>query len=545
MNNIHDPITETAAEHFGLGYLFPYQRLVISNILEAAGVPGFAPEPLVNPVTGETEMRDTAPHQIVILPTGAGKSLCFILPALMLAGPTLVVFPLLSLIADQARRLVKAGMKPGILRGGQPKAEREAVFEGARRGEIRMILTNPETALSPPVLEKLAGLDIRHLVIDEAHTVSEWGESFRPVYLEVGRLAVEAGIPMVTAFTATASPLILEEVRDIIFPHTSPNIIAANPDRPNISYRVIPVISKTHELTALLTTTSTTAVERPVIVFCGSRRQTELLAATLRERLREEQIFFYHAGLSKQEKKTVEEWFFTSPYGILVATCAYGMGVDKSNVRTVIHHYVPPSVEAYLQESGRAGRDMKQAEAVLLFSPNDALKALYGRADASGERYRALAGMAVKHDVCRRAYLLSLMGAPETACSGCDVCAGNVKKIPAELWKIIDFFRCSPGVYTLTEAVRILKGMNTANILGPPRFLTPGYGILEGWHDEDIEEAISELLAAGLVKRGKWGNSKQRLKPGAWKKNPFSMSRSFEEEAVIRPGKKRGIQYKD
>jgi len=325
--NTHDPITEMAAEHFGISYLFPYQRLVISNILEAAGVPGFAPEPSVNPVTGEEETRDTSPHQIVILPTGAGKSLCFMLPSLLLAGPTLVVFPLLSLIADQARRLVKAGMKPGILRGGQPKAEREAVFEGARKGDIKMILTNPETALNPAVLQELAALHVRHLVIDETHTVSEWGETFRPIYLDVGHLAIEAGIPMVTAFTATASPLILKKVKEIIFPDTSPNIIAANPDRPNIAYRVIPVISKMRELTAMLAVTSDTAVKRPVIVFCGSRRQTELLAASLRQRLETDQVFFYHAGLSKAEKTKVEEWFFTSTDGVLVATCAYGIGV--------------------------------------------------------------------------------------------------------------------------------------------------------------------------------------------------------------------------
>jgi len=215
------------------------------------------------------------------------------------------------------------------------------------------------------------------------------------------------------------------------------------------------------------------------------------------------------------------------------------MGVDKSNVRAVIHHYVPPSVEAYLQESGRAGRDRTQAEAVLLFSPNDARKAMCGQSETAGERYRALAGMAVKNDVCRRAYLLSLMGAPETACSGCDVCAGNVKKIPAGIWKIIDFFRCSPGLYTPAEAVRILKGLKTANILGPPRFLTPGYGTLEGWHDEDIEEAIAELLAAGLLKRGKWGNSKQRLKPGTWKKDPFSITKPCKEDARFLPRMRR------
>ena len=160
-----DPITTLAKEHFGIDYLFPYQRLAISNILEAAGIPGFAPQPRDNPVTSEPEIPDTPPHQIVILPTGAGKSLCFMLPAAIMEGATLVVFPLLSLIADQARRVIEAKMKPGILRGGQSRSEREEVWEGVKSGQIRMILTNPETALSPRVLPKLKELNIKDVLI--------------------------------------------------------------------------------------------------------------------------------------------------------------------------------------------------------------------------------------------------------------------------------------------------------------------------------------------------------------------------------------------
>jgi hypothetical protein len=156
------------------------------------------------------------------------------------------------------------------------------------------------------------------------HTVSEWGESFRPVYLEIGRLPIEANIPVVTAFTATASPLILEKVKNIVFPDVSPNIITANPDRPNISYRVLPCLSKNHELGELLSRGKESA-ERPAIVFCGSRTGTEMTARMLRRKLGEDQIFFYHAGLTKEEKTRIEKWFFDSDDGILIATCAYGI----------------------------------------------------------------------------------------------------------------------------------------------------------------------------------------------------------------------------
>ncbi|MEW5817337.1 MAG: DEAD/DEAH box helicase, partial [Spirochaetota bacterium] len=339
----NDPLTVLAKKHFHIDYLFPYQRLVISNILEAAGVPGFAPEPGTNPLTGEPEVIDTKPHQIVILPTGAGKSLCFMLPASLLEGPTLVIFPLLSLIADQARRLIEAGMKPGILRGGQSRTEREAVWKDVKSGKSRMILTNPETVLHPPVLAKLKELNIKHLVIDETHIVSEWGETFRPVYLDIRRIAAEASVSVVTAFTATASPIILEKIKAILFPDTSPNIVFANPDRPNIRYSVIPTLSKDHTLTELFQPGSPRAATRPALIFCRSRSGAEMTAHMLRERTGEKGIYFYHAGLEKEEKAEIEKWFFPSQDGVLASTCAYGMGVDKPDIRTVIHRDIPPS----------------------------------------------------------------------------------------------------------------------------------------------------------------------------------------------------------
>ncbi|MBN2051494.1 MAG: ATP-dependent DNA helicase RecQ [Spirochaetales bacterium] len=497
-----DPLGKAARDHFNIPYLFPYQRLVISNILEAAGAPGYTLLTGENRWTEEPDIVDTRSRQIVILPTGAGKSLCFMLPALLLTGPTMVVFPLLSLIADQSRRMEEAGMKGGVLKGGQSREEQEKVWAGLKRGDIKMVLTNPETALRPEILGKTGEFNFQHLVIDEAHTVSEWGESFRPAYLELGRWVKKSEIPVITAFTATASPLILERIQSLIFPETSPHIISANPDRPNISYRVIPVLSKLQGLEDLLKAPTTAAVSRPVIVFCGSRRATELIALALRKRLHSNEVFFYHAGLSRDEKKRVEEWFFTSDNGILVATCAYGMGVDKSNIRTVIHAYVPSSIEAYLQESGRAGRDRKPSEAVLLFSPEDASRAKKAGNDPAQQRFQALAGMALRPDRCRRSYLLELMGAPETACSGCDVCSGQVRKEARGYREIAGLIRTGPGMYTMPEAVSTLKGLKGPGSFAPPDRLTPGFGALNDWMEEDILEALRNLALAGRLRTG-------------------------------------------
>jgi ATP-dependent DNA helicase RecQ len=329
-----DALGEAAQKFFGLSYLFPYQRLVIANILEAAeaaGIPpgwpgeeqpdapergaadgagpaGNAPEQ-DSPVEGEGETpaggpsdRESFGRQIVILPTGAGKSLCFQLPAMLLRGPTLVIYPILSLMADQERRLQERGFSPVILRGGQSREERAAIWEKLRTGESRFIIANPEVLLTPPVLEKLGGLGIVHMVIDEAHCVSEWGESFRPSYLEISRIVQAAGAPIVTAFTATASSLVLEKIGQYIFgdPAGAHRIIG-NPDRSNICYTAQGCLRRDLAVRDLILQN-----QRPAIVFCSSRPGTENLARYLRHELGTRpgfdarDILFYHAGLSRE-----------------------------------------------------------------------------------------------------------------------------------------------------------------------------------------------------------------------------------------------------
>ena len=507
----HDPLTDAAADHFSISYLFPYQRLVISNILRASGVEGFAPKVFINPVTGEEDTLDTTPHQIVILPTGAGKSLCFMLPARMLAGPTLVIFPLLSLMADQERRVREAGMEAAVLRGGQPVAERNALWQKIEKGNVQMVLTNPETALQEETFRRIASAGFSHLVIDETHTVSEWGEQFRPVYLEIGRIVKETNIPVVTAFTATASELIVEKVKKIVFPGLSPNVITANPDRPNISYRVIPSICKEYDLARLLDRHSRPgSVKRPALVFCRSRVGAEMTARYLRKRLQEEEIYFYHAGLEKGEKTRIEEWFFSSEDGILAATCAYGMGVDKKNIRTVIHRDLSPSVESYLQESGRGGRDRGPAEGVLIFGEEDGKAAARIGSPREKARYEALLRFAEDREKCRRENLLALLGSLPEGGFGCDVCAGTVQKMPAGEEEIVRFIRRYRRGYTRSETVNILSGRLTPEAREKELWLNPQFGALQGWLREEIDAAVDELERKGRIRAASkllWGKA--------------------------------------
>lgn len=479
--NLEDPVATLARERFGVPYLFPYQRLVVANVLDAIG-------------GGEGRLR-----QIVILPTGFGKSLCFQLPALLLPGPSLVVYPLLALLEDQRRSLEARGIGAAVFRGGMEEAERRTAEAAVESGKARILITTPESLASGRRLRGfLKSQGLSHVAVDEAHCVSEWGESFRPAYLELGRAIEELGPLAVSAFTATASPAVFEAVAASLFGGEAYRIIEGDPDRPNISYSVQPTLSKLHSLEALLR-----SKPRPAIVFCSSREGTEILAEDLRRRLGEREVYFYHAGLERAEKRKVEAWFLGSSAGVLVATCAYGMGVDKRDIRTVIHYEAPPSIEAYLQEAGRGGRDGLPSSAILLVGWNE--EASLGREADPGRRARreALLGYARSKSGCRREALLGLLGAElRGPCSGCDRCAGEAAEGYAGLEEVAAFVRANPRRFGREEALRLLTGEGRLE----PRFAA-GRGLLAGWRREDAAaavEAAKRLGAAREIGRGPW-----------------------------------------
>jgi ATP-dependent DNA helicase RecQ len=339
-----DPLGNAVSSLFGLSYLFPYQRLVVANILEAAEAAGLtlnwpgskqsglsicADNEKVNDEEQPTD-RGCLGRQIVILPTGAGKSLCFQLPAMIIEGLTLVIYPLLSLMADQKRRLDEKGFSPVVLRGGQSKEERDEIWKKLESGESKFIISNPEVLLTEQVIKHFERIKIVHIVIDEAHCVSEWGESFRPSYLEINKIinyisaANGCAIPLITAFTATASAPVLEKIKKYVFGEIEAHQIVGNPDRPNIAYAAKGCIVRDLAARDLLVQNA-----RPAIVFCSSRPGTENLARYLRISLGEmdmdwhNEIRFYHAGLSREEKSDVEKWFMGNNRAVLCATCAY------------------------------------------------------------------------------------------------------------------------------------------------------------------------------------------------------------------------------
>lgn len=401
-----DPAAQAALENFGIKYLFPWQRLVVGNIMDSY----FSAKK-----RGDEEgLLDCDGKQIVLLPTGAGKSLCFQIPAILMEGPTLVIYPLLALMGDQYRRMAEGGIKAAIFRGGQTAEERDENFR-LLDGGAKIIIANPEILSDEKLTGRLKEYGISHIAIDEAHCVSEWGDTFRPAYLELGKILRTLDVPVVTAFTATASPEVLARISDVLF-NGEAHIVRSESDRPNIHYYVKKVASKKAAALVLAKTEA-----RPMIIFCGTRSRTEDMAQELNTAFGAETAKFYHAGMERGEKTKIEEWFFSRKDAVLCATCAYGMGVDKKDIHTVVHLDPPQTAEAYIQEAGRGGRDGSVANAILLWNFEDSLRFAEF---PSGSRKAALREFAGTKS-CRRQVLLDALGAEQAVCSGCDICRGK------------------------------------------------------------------------------------------------------------------------
>ena len=481
---------KAASAFFGIKYLFPWQRIVISNILDSAGFT----ESAVAAAQENATTHDNAAasvlseddavfkgKQIVLLPTGAGKSLCFLIPAVLLKGPTLVLYPLLALMSDQKRRMDEGGIKSVVFRGGMTPEEKEENFRLIKEG-AKIILANPEVLQNQSLVAKLKMCGISHIAIDEAHCVSEWGDSFRPAYLTLGKIIENLGVKTVTAFTATASPQVLERVCEVLFKGEA-HIVRSDSDRPNIHYKVINAWAKKREAFRLAFT-----CEKPLIIFCGTRKKSEDMARELSVLMGSSKVRFYHAGLKKEEKDAVEKWFYPQTDAVLCCTCAFGMGVDKKNIRTVIHLEPSPTAESYIQEAGRGGRDGSVAEGILLWSKSDSLKAAKF---PDGSREKVMKKFA-ESSTCRRQVLLDALGGEQAACSGCDVCERGGKSPFAEDAAFVYSFVKKYGKLYSRE------GLTTVLVDEFNRRDRKLFGV-NVWDAGDVEEILSQLEASLMI----------------------------------------------
>ena len=360
---------------------------------------------------------------LAIMPTGGGKSLCFQLPALARNGLTVVISPLIALMRDQVRGLKEAGVVAGALTSGNTQEETDAVFASLDNGSLKLLYMAPERLAAGGIIGMLRRANVQMIAVDEAHCVSQWGHDFRPDYLRIGELRRNLDVPL-AAFTATADAETQQEIVTRLFDGAAPSTFLRGFDRPNIHL----AFAAKDGPRAQVLDFAAARKSQSGIVYCGTRAKTETLAQALSAA--GHSACFYHGGMAAEDRRYVEGRFAVEDGLIVVATVAFGMGVDKPDIRWVVHADLPKSIESYYQEIGRAGRDGGPAETLTLYGADDIRLrrsqideglAPPERRTADHGRLNALLGLAEALE-CRRKNLLGYFGETEISCGTCDLC---------------------------------------------------------------------------------------------------------------------------
>ena len=447
---------------------------------------------------------------VVVLPTGGGKSLCYQAPALVAKGPAVVVSPLISLMKDQVDGLRERGVAAARLDSSLPEEERRGVYASLGEGGLKLLYVSPERLLMEGFLERLRSASPAFLAVDEAHCISHWGHDFRPEYRRLGLLREALPGIALHAYTATATPKVREDVA-LQLRLDNPTVLVGSFDRPNLVYRVAPADRGRRLLREALDRHRGEAG----IVYAIRRTDVDALAAEL-SRLGYPAIP-YHAGLPDEERRRNQERFLREEAVVMVATVAFGMGIDRPDVRFVLHAGMPKSLEHYLQESGRAGRDGLEAECLLLYSGADFLtwKALLGELEpevheAALQKLNEMAAYC-RGTTCRHRVLVGYFGQElgGDECGACDVCLGELEVVPGARETAQKILSC---VLRLKErfgadyTAQVLTGSKEQRILDNGHGSLSTYGILPEVPRQSVRDWIEQLCGQGfLVKQGEYG----------------------------------------
>jgi RecQ family ATP-dependent DNA helicase len=476
------------------------------------GHPGFRP--------GQREAVEAAlsgRDVLLVMPTGAGKSVCYQLPALVDGRLAVVVSPLVSLMQDQVDGL---GDRAALINAQRDGADNRATLARAIAGEVSLLYVAPERFAAPGFTDRLSAADIGLFVVDEAHCVSQWGHDFRPDYFRLGDVAARLGAESVFAATATATPRVAVDIINRLG-LDDPVRITTGFDRPNLSYDVVPVRgdrAKRATTHALLSEPGAL----PAIVYAGTRKKTDEAARRLTGELGF-RVDPYHAGMEREQRAEAQRRFMSGEAPVVVATNAFGMGVDKADVRTVVHETVPASLEAYYQEAGRAGRDGLASRCVLLAENRDKGLHVFFINDTQGEeakqhrwrQYREVWAY-VEGQRCRRAAILRHFGdRAEPVASGrcCDFCDGPLDvaseaatpSVPAAVAGDLDgaifaIVRTAEPAVGRTRTVEILRGGRSKVVARNGYDALPGYGQFGELRADEVLARVDELIEEGRLR---------------------------------------------
>jgi len=477
-----DALLEVLGRYWGYTSFRPLQREAMDAILQG---------------------RDS----IVVLPTGGGKSLCFQAPALVRPGLALVVSPLISLMKDQVDTLTGNGVPAACFNSSLPAAERAAVLRGVRDGRYRLLYVSPERLAgsgSDGFLAMLVQVGLAFIAIDEAHCISQWGHDFRPEYRQLARLrTVFPGIRL-HAYTATATARVRHDIAGQLALDLPVELVGSF-DRPNLIYRVAPRIQLKRQIQETLARHAGQAG----IIYCTSRREVDAIAAWLCSagvRARP-----YHAGLTDDERAANQDAFLEEDIDVVVATVAFGMGIDRSDVRFVIHAGAPQSVEHYQQESGRAGRDGLEAECVLIYSTADMLKwrlMLERTGELTDARRRLLREMEryAASVGCRHRHLLAYFGEryEREDCGACDYCLDELEKVNDPVVVARQVLSCVARVgqrFGAGHVTSVLRGTATEQVTARGHDKLTTFGLLKDAGVAEIRGYIEQLLAQRLLRQ--------------------------------------------
>ncbi|MCH2094151.1 MAG: DNA helicase RecQ [Rhodobacteraceae bacterium] len=440
---------------------------------------------------------------LAIMPTGGGKSLCFQLPALMRDGVTLVISPLIALMRDQVRGLQQAGVAAGALTSGNTPEETDAVWAQLAAGELKLLYLAPERLASAGTARMLSRAGISMIAVDEAHCVSQWGHDFRPDYLKIGALRRDLDVP-VAAFTATADEETRAEIIARLFADCQPQVFLRGFDRPNIHL----AFSAKDKPRQQILEFAKARRGQSGIVYCGTRNKTEALAQAMRED--GHAACHYHGGMEADDRRTVEARFSREDGLIVVATVAFGMGVDKPDIRWVAHADLPKSIEAYYQEIGRAGRDGAPAETLTLFGADD-IRLRRSQIDegmapperrmADHGRLNALLGLAEALD-CRRTVLLRYFGEAAEPCGHCDLCdhPPDVFDGTEAVRKVLSAVLRTGETYGAGYLVDVLTGNLTDKVRQRGHDSLPTFGVGKEFDKRGWTAVIRQMMGRDLLR---------------------------------------------